>query len=312
MLPAKITKWSKEEKNKIILSNDKVETISIPSKRKKRVKKGLFIVWIILVSLYVQSYFKMGNPLLPSPVSLKILIRSLVIVLSWYFIIGPLLKQLLHYWLQKWKSKSQQDIQQVLELLPSTQQLIAESWKRSAGNKGWKRITATSKIILVNALSPVITGKFFILTGPVETGKTTSLVKWSENRNDVFGILTPVVNGKRIFMNIHARHLFDMEATAKEKEIIKVGRFVFSKINFDKAMQIIRNAKDKNGWLIIDEIGPVELRGEGFREVLKEIIATGNEKQKIILVVREGLVDQVKESFQLKEAIVINKVSELI
>ena len=69
---------------------------------------------------------------------------------------------------------------------------------------------------------------------------------------------------------------------------------------------------DKNGWLIIDEIGPVELRGEGFREVLKEIIATGNEKQKIILVVREGLVDQVKESFQLKEAIVINKVSELI
>ena len=312
-LPRKISKWSQEEGNRIIIiSTDSTTTLPVVSKRKRRLKKGLFIVWIVLLLLYAQSYFQPGTALLPAHISLKILLRSLIIVLSWYFIIGPVLKQLLHYWLQKRKSKSQQDIQEVVGLLSSTRQLIAKSWKRSAGNKGWKRITACSKIILVNAMNPVITGKFFILTGPVETGKTTSLVKWSENRDDVFGILTPVVNGKRTFMNVHARHLFDMEATEEEKEIVTVGRFIFSKINFDRAMQIIRSAKDKNGWLIIDEIGPMELRGEGFREVLKEIIASGNEKQKIILVVREGLVDKVKESFQLKDAVVINKASDLV
>ena len=199
--------------------------------------------------------------------------------------------------------------------------MITASWKRSAGRKGWKRIIACNKIILVNALNPVVAGKFFILTGPVQTGKTTSLIKWSEKRDDVFGILTPVINklpdgssgkSKRTFMDAHARHLFDMEATENEKENLIVGRFIFSKINFDKAIQIVRNAKNKNGWLIIDEIGPMELRGDGFREVLKEVIASGNEKQKIVLVVREGLVDEVKESFQLKNAVVVNRVSDLV
>jgi nucleoside-triphosphatase THEP1 len=321
VLPSKIAKWGKEEKNKIVLSNEVVANISMPSKRRKRLKKGLLVVWIILVLLYIQSYFKIGDPLLPSHISLQILLRSLIIVLSWLFIIGPLLKQLLHYWLQKKKSKSQQDVQQVLQLLPATQQLITASWKHSSGQKGWKRVIDCSKIILVNALNPVVAGRFFILTGPVQTGKTTSLVKWSEKRDDVFGILTPVVNalpagssvqGKRTFMDAHARHLFDMEATENEKERLFVGRFIFSKISFDKAIQVIRNAKDKNGWLVIDEIGPMELRGDGFREVLKEVIASGNEKQKIVLVVREGLVDEVKESFQIKEAVVINRVSDLV
>ena len=313
VLPRKISAWSKEEENRlIIISNNITATQPVASKRKRRLKKGLFIVWIILVLLYVQSYFKIGSPLLPPHISLKILLRSFIIVLSWYFLIGPLLKQLLHHWLQKAQAKSQQDIAQVLELLPAARQLIVESWKRSARRKGCQRIIVCSKIILVNALDPVIAGRCFILTGPVQTGKTTSLIKWSEKRDDVFGILTPVVNGKRSFMNVHARHLFDMEAAIDEKETLTIGRFVFSRANFDKAIQIIRQAKDEGGWIVIDEIGPMELRGEGFREVVKEIIALGNEKQKIVLVVREGLVDKVRESFQLNDAIVINKVSDLL
>jgi nucleoside-triphosphatase THEP1/ABC-type thiamin/hydroxymethylpyrimidine transport system permease subunit len=310
ILPGRITKWSKEEWNRIIVSNDAAVTFP-PSKRKKKLKKGMLVVWVVLIALYIQSYFKVGTPLLPSYISLKILLRSIIIVLSWYFIIGPLLKQLLHYWLQKKKTRSQQDIQQVLQLLPATQQLVAKSWQRTSDKKGWKRITAFGKIILINALNPVIAGKVFILTGPVQTGKTTSLVKWSEKRNDIFGILTPVVNGKRTFMNIHARHLFDMEATAEETKIVTVGRFTFSKTSFDKAIQIIRDSVNKEGWLIIDEIGPIELREEGFCEVLKEIIKSENERQKILLVVRDGLVDWAKEFFEIKNAIVIDKVSDL-
>jgi nucleoside-triphosphatase THEP1 len=311
ILPGRITKWSKEEGNKIIITNNTDATLPIKSKRRKRIRKGLLIVWIILVLLYIQSYFKIGTPLLPSHISLKILLRSIIIVLSWYFIIGPLLKQILHYWLQKKKTRSQQDIEQVLQLLPATQQLVALSWRRTTGKKGWKRITACSKMILVNALNPTIAGKVFILTGPVETGKTTSIVKWSEKRNDVFGILTPVVNGKRTFMNVHARHLFDMEATKEETEVLFVGRFIFSKTNFNKAITIIRNSMDKEGWLVIDEIGPLELREEGFCKVLKEVLKNENAGQTILLVVRDGLVGAVKEYFQLNNAVVLNTISEL-
>ncbi|MEI9809241.1 MAG: nucleoside-triphosphatase [Bacteroidota bacterium] len=137
------------------------------------------------------------------------------------------------------------------------------------------------------------------------------MVNKTEKRNDVFGILTPVVDGRRMFMNVQARQLFDMEAEAGEREVLSVGKFVFSKKKFDKAIQIIRDAIHREGWLVIDEIGPMELRGEGFCGVLKEVLASGNEKQKILLVIREGLVDKTKEFFQIKDAVIINTISIL-
>ena len=78
----------------------------------------------------------------------------------------------------------------------------------------------------------------------------------------------------------------------------------FSKNNFDKAIQIIRNAIDKPGWLIIDEIGPLELRGEGFSEVLKEVLI--RRKENILLVVREGLSKKAEDYFGIKTNIITN------
>jgi len=318
LLPKRIEKWSKDERYKIHIDNAAVTTLPATSRKKKRFKKGLFIIWLLLIALYVQSYFKIGTPLLPSHISLKILLRSLIIVLGWIFIVGPLLKQLLHGWLKKKQTQSQQEIQQVLQLLPVTQQLIIQSWKQSAGNKGWKRLSTWSKIVLVNALTPLslkrgVVGEVYILTAPIQTGKTTSLVNWSDKRNDVYGILTPVVDGKRMFMDAHTRQLFLMEAkegdpsTPLRMDILTVGRFVFSKANFEKAIQIIRDAINKKGWLVIDEIGPMELRGEGFAEVLKEVVQ--QRKENTLLVVREGLAEKVKEHFQFTNATISNNIS---
>ena len=261
-----------------------------------------------MIGLYVQSYFKIGDPLLPSHISLKILLRSLIIVLGWVFIIGPLLTQLLHAWLRKKQTQSKQDVKEVLQLLPYTQRLIAQSWKQSSCNKGWKRIKTLCRIILVNALNPSVNKQIVILSAPVQTGKTTSLVKWSEGKTDVYGILTPVVDGKRMFMDAQTRQLFLMEAKEGEVETLSVGRFVFSKTNFNRAMQIIRDAMHKEGWLVIDEIGPMELRGEGFHDILKEVLAS--RKQKILLVVREkdNIADKVKEYFRISGGTFISSI----
>jgi nucleoside-triphosphatase THEP1 len=149
----------------------------------------------------------------------------------------------------------------------------------------------------------------YILSAPVQSGKTSSLINWSAARKDVYGILTPVINGKRVFMNAQTKEQFPMEATGDE-ETLEVGRFVFSKAGFDKAIQIIREAVNKKGWLIIDEIGPLELRGEGFCEVLKEVLAQRNNK--LLLVVREGLLEQVKEYFGISAATGINEISSVL
>jgi nucleoside-triphosphatase THEP1 len=316
LLPNRIEKWSKEGRYKIDIENAADIVLTSASKKKKRFKKGLFVIWLLLIVLYVQSYFKIGIPILSSHISLKILLRSLIIVLAWIFIIGPLLKQLLHWWLKKKQTKSQQDVQEVLKLLPATQQLIVQSWEKSAGNKGWKRISSCCKMILVNALSTngveiaaekEKQQKIYIITAPVQTGKTTALINWSATRNDVYGIFTPVMEGKRVFMNAQKKEQFPMEAAKGETDVLTVGRFIFSKPGFDKAIQIIHDAVDKKGWLIIDEIGPMELRGEGFTEILKEILAI--RKEKIVLVVREGLVEKVKEQFITQEAEIITDIS---
>lgn len=92
-------------------------------------------------------------------------------------------------------------------------------------------------------------------------------------------------------------------------DVITVGRFVFSKKEFEKAIQVIRDAINKNGWLVIDEIGPMELRGEGFCDVLKEVLML--RKEKILLVVREGMAEQVKKYFNIDETEQVQHITAL-
>jgi len=142
----------------------------------------------------------------------------------------------------------------------------------------------------------------FILTAPIGSGKTTSLIQWSD-QNNVHGILTPVVGDKRVFMNASTKEQFSMEASGNE-EVLRVGKFVFSKAGFEKAILIIRDAIQQEGWLIIDEIGPLELRGEGFHDILEEVLA--KRKERIILVVREGSAGLVKELFKTGAMLIDN------
>ena len=147
----------------------------------------------------------------------------------------------------------------------------------------------------------------YLLSAPVQSGKTTSLINWSAARKDVHGILTPVIKGKRVFMNAQTREQFPMEASGDE-ETITVGRFVFSKTGFDKAIQVIRDAISKDGWLIIDEIGPLELRGEGFSKVLKEVLVRRNDK--LLFVVRKGMAQNVNDHFRIN-ASELNTIDEI-
>ncbi len=304
LLPGRISQWSKEKKYRLPVPERAGSMVPPNSPKKQRWKKGVFMAWILLLGLYIQSYYQIGTPLLPAHISLKILLRSFIIVLGWYFIIGPLLKKILQQWLQQKQTQAQAEVKQVLELLPATKQLVLQSWNWTPQYRGWKRIKAVIKIILVNALDPMPGKKIVVLSGPVQTGKTTALVNWSTGRNDVYGILTPVANEKRVFMNIASRHLFRMEAKEGDESVLVVGKYVFSTEHFDRAVTIIKEAMHKEGWLVIDEIGPLELRGSGFHDILKELLE--QRRDHILLVVREGLEEKVITHFQLHDPIRIS------
>ncbi|MBL7730403.1 MAG: hypothetical protein JNM88_04430 [Chitinophagaceae bacterium] len=301
-LPLRVSQWQRSGTMQLNEDNEPQPT---PVPKKKKTKwLLLLLIWLLFLALYIQTYYKIGRPLLPAHVSLKILLRSVIIILGWVLLLGPLVKWLLHRWLQRQKGKLQQEVQAVVTLLPATQQLAAAAWKQTAGQSALRRIKTWAQTMLTHTLA---TNNIIILTAPIQSGKTTSLIVFAKTQPDLHGILTPVVEGKRMFMNIATGEYFPMEATAGEKETISVGRFTFSKNGFHKATEIIRSAAQKNNWIVIDEIGPLELRGEGFHDILNEIITQG--KNQLLLVVREGLASQVQQHFGFT-ATIINSINQ--
>lgn len=308
-LPAQVESWRLEKR--LVQAADQLPQTPIVARRRRFIRTAMLIIWILLVALYAQAYFHIGPPLLPSHISLRIILRSLIIVLGWVFVVGPLIKQLLYRWLQQRKSRWQEEVQEVLNLLPATQRLAVQSWKQAAGQQGWQRINQWGKTLVANALHPAELKKVCILTAPVQSGKTTSLVQWAEGRSDVRGILTPEVQGKRVFMDAATRQLFRMEAKEDEEETLAVGRFLFSRKNFNKAAGIIREAIPAEGWLVIDEVGPLELQGEGFAEVLREVLAARSHRILLVIRDREEMMQKVTSHFGITEATIISKLHQL-
>lgn len=151
----------------------------------------------------------------------------------------------------------------------------------------------------------------YILAAPIHSGKTTALQHWLRNRHDVSGILTPVINEQRFFHDIKTGEQFAMEAAQGETAVVMIGRFTFSRDGFEKASRLLRNTIATSDWLIIDEVGPLELKEEGFAAVLHEIAA--QRRTKTIWVVREHLAATVQQHFNYKaHFITVNEMGNLV
>jgi MFS family permease len=122
------------------------------SSRKRLMKLSFFLIWVLLIIVYLQSISGIGDPILPAHVSLQILFRSLLIVLTWYFLISPIVLAMMKRWLEKQKENNHRDIHQVMLILPSVKNLVSKSWSISEGNSKLQRVKMFFKILLVNAL----------------------------------------------------------------------------------------------------------------------------------------------------------------
>ena len=148
-----------------------------------------------------------------------------------------------------------------------------------------------------------MSNKIIILTGEVQTGKTTTLQQFSAERNNVAGILTPIINGKRMFYDISEKVFFEMEANDDEEKLT-VGKYLFSGRAFKNANRILINAGKRNDldYLIIDEIGPLELKKQkGLHESFTAILSS-TFNYTLIIVVRRSLVEEIVTSFNLSKA----------
>ena len=89
---------------------------------------------------------------------------------------------------------------------------------------------------------------------------------------------------------------------------ISIGKFSFRSDIFAKAKRMISQASDiSSSFFIIDEIGKLELRGQGLEPELKIMLheRTSNINT-LIVVVRDYLLDDVIKRYNLSDAVVIH------
>ncbi len=137
--------------------------------------------------------------------------------------------------------------------------------------------------------------KFYILTGKTHSGKTSYLSNWIIDKN-ADGILSPDIKGVRHLLHISSGETRQLETKSKvsNANTISVGKYLFDENAFEWARNILINSiNNKIEWLIIDEVGPLELKGNGLEPAIKKIIDVliKQNKIKIIFVVRESLLD---------------------
>jgi len=150
----------------------------------------------------------------------------------------------------------------------------------------------------------------YILTGAIRSGKTTALLHWSKSRNDVDGLLCPDdANGKRYFLKLKNKTIFKLEAEAETEAIVTIGNFKFLRSAFNEANDylILEASKTEPKYLIIDEIGKLELKNEGLHVSTKALISQFRSKNNthLILVVRDYLLDAVMEHYGITECSIL-------
>lgn len=144
-------------------------------------------------------------------------------------------------------------------------------------------------------------GELYIYSDPIKSGKTTKLMQWAASQKNIDGIFQPVIEGKRFLYHISSRSLKPLEIE-KSNDTTTIGQYIFSNQAFlwaqEKLIKAINNEID---WLVIDEIGPLELEGKGLEPAISKILAeVKHSNQNVIIVVRKNLLDKITAHYKLE------------
>jgi nucleoside-triphosphatase THEP1 len=149
-----------------------------------------------------------------------------------------------------------------------------------------------------------------IITGPINTGKTSWLVNDFKSKKHADGFACKKVKVNDEHIGYELVHLATGETCQFIRKInhipegwneaFRLGmHYTFNKEGFNFAEKICDKAlKNKVSCFYLDEVAHLELKDQGFAEILKRIL---DAKIDLVLVVREALVEKICEKFGIKE-----------
>ena len=150
----------------------------------------------------------------------------------------------------------------------------------------------------------------YLLSEEIQSGKTTSLQLCTENRYDIGGFLSPDKNGIRCLMNLSSKEEipFEIDLTSYDGSIEIIGKFAIAQSAFQTGENWIKEhlIAPQIKFIVIDEVGPLELNGKGFANALRYATKNLGDKH-LIIVLRKAMHDKIVEAFELQEASILSK-----
>jgi nucleoside-triphosphatase THEP1 len=150
--------------------------------------------------------------------------------------------------------------------------------------------------------------KVLFIIGTQGSGKTTllsNLIDKFKNRGiRPAGILAPGYwsNGHRSgfdIVNIKTNEKAVLCNTDSDEAVQQIGQFYFKQKGIDLGKKALDgNNLENTDVFIIDEIGPLELRGEGWSKELEVLL--NNNVNSILLTARESIFDKILEIWSIK------------
>jgi nucleoside-triphosphatase len=130
-----------------------------------------------------------------------------------------------------------------------------------------------------------------VITGAIGIGKTTICEKLlayaKKNRFSCGGVLTyKTTNDNRIIFNVLNGDRFILASNNGRKEGPFTPRYIFNPAGIDFGIKAIEKGISAD-ILFIDELGPIELMGQGFAPALEKVLASAKNS---VLVIRKELV----------------------
>ncbi|MCS7036483.1 MAG: hypothetical protein RMJ33_04075 [Saprospiraceae bacterium] len=157
----------------------------------------------------------------------------------------------------------------------------------------------------------------YLYSAPVHSGKTTALMAWAKGRTDLGGFLAPDLDdGLRYLLTLRDRqwHPFQVKESADEA-VVTICRYQFKASAFALAHQtLLSDARLPTPWLVVDEVGKLELQGLGHEPALSQVVhmwKSGEYPGRLLLVVRSELLFDVVEKYGLHGARVLSSLEEL-
>src|SRR5690606_13595913 len=107
--------------------------------------------------------------------------------------------------------------------------------------------------------------------------------------------------GKRYFLKIKSKEILPLEVENDVIEtIISIGNFKFLKTSFEKANAYLMTSLKQQKYLIIDELGKLELKNEGLHQSAKKLIKDFqfDKNHHLMLVVRRSLLENILNHYE--------------